>query len=167
MVKKDSVSLEEQLWSVADKLRADSGLKASQYSTPVLGLIFLRFVSIKYDKYKAEIEAEYKESQGGLNAKKIEDIALAKVGYYLPDNAHFDYLLSLPESDNIPKAIKEAMESIEHYKPELVGSLPKDEYMELVSTNSEGDHDSSLAKALLKNISNIPADISGDVFGKD
>ena len=153
MAKKDSVSLEEQLWSAADKLRADSGLKASQYATPVLGLIFLRFVSIKYDKYKAEIEAEYKKSQGGRNAKHIEDIALAKVGYYLPDNAHFDYLLSLPESDNIPKAIKEAMESIERYKPELVGSLPKDEYMELVSTSSEGDHDSSLVKALLKNIS--------------
>jgi type I restriction enzyme M protein len=166
MAKKDSVSLEEQLWSAADKLRADSGLKASQYATPVLGLIFLRFVSIKYDKYKAEIEAEYKKSQGGRNAKHIEDIALAKVGYYLPDNAHFDYLLSLPESDNIPKAIKDAMESIERYKPELVGSLPKDEYMELVSTSSEGDHDSSLVKALLKNISNIPADISGDVFGK-
>ena len=47
MAKKDAVSLEEQLWSAADKLRADSGLKASQYATPVLGLIFLRFVSIK------------------------------------------------------------------------------------------------------------------------
>ena len=166
MVKKDTVSLEEQLWSAADKLRADSGLKASQYSTPVLGLIFLRFVSIKYDKYRTEIEAEYKKSLGGRNAKKIEDIALAKVGYYLPDNAHFDYLLSLPETANIPKAIKEAMESIERYKPELVGSLPKDEYLELVSAGSEGNHDSSLAKALLKSISDIPADISGDVFGK-
>ena len=108
MAKKDTITLEEQLWSAADKLRADSGLKASQYSTPVLGLIFLRFVSIKYDKYKAEIEAEYQKSQGGRNAKKIEDIALAKVGYYLPDNAHFDYLLNLPESANIPKAIKDA-----------------------------------------------------------
>ncbi len=166
MTKKNSVSLEEQLWSAADKLRADSGLKASQYSTPVLGLIFLRFVSIKYDQYRNEIEAEYKASQGGRNVKKIEDIALAKVGYYLPEKAHFDYLLSLPESADIPKAIKDAMESIEHYKPELVGSLPKDEYMELVATNSEGDRDSSLAKALLKSISNIPADISGDVFGK-
>lgn len=166
MAKKVSVSLEEQLWSTADKLRADSGLKASQYSTPVLGLIFLRFVSIKYDQYRNEIEAEYKASLGGRNVKKIEDIALAKVGYYLPEKARFDYLLSLPESADIPKAIKEAMESIERYKPELVGSLPKDEYMELVATNSEGDRDSSLAKALLKSISNIPADISGDVFGK-
>ena len=166
MAKKNSISLEEQLWSAADKLRADSGLKASQYSTPVLGLIFLRFVSIKYDQYRNEIEAEYKASLGGRNVKKIEDIALAKAGYYLPEKAHFDYLLSLPESADIPKAIKEAMESIERYKPELVGSLPKDEYMELVATNSEGDRDSSLAKALLKSISNIPADISGDVFGK-
>ena len=166
MAKKDTSSLEEQLWSAADKLRADSGLKASQYSTPVLGLIFLRFVSIKYDKYKAEIEAEYEASLGSRNEKRKEDIALAKVGYYLPDKAHFNYLLSLPETADIPMAIKEAMESIESYKPELVGSLPKDEYLELVSANSEGNQDSSLAKALLKNISNIPADISGDVFGK-
>lgn len=166
MAKKDTITLEEQLWSVADKLRADSGLKASQYSTPVLGLIFLRFVSIKYNKFKAEIEEEYQRSLGGRNAKKIEDIALSKVGYYLPDNANFDYLLNLPESENIPKAIKEAMESIERYKPELVGSLPKEEYLELVSSNSDGNNDSALAKALLKNISNIPADISGDVFGK-
>ncbi len=34
---------EARLWKVADTLRANSGLKASEYSTPVLGLIFLRF----------------------------------------------------------------------------------------------------------------------------
>ncbi len=33
--------LEKDLWSAADKLRANSDLKASEYSTPVLGLIFL------------------------------------------------------------------------------------------------------------------------------
>jgi len=38
--------LEKRLWGTADQLRANSGLKASEYSTPVLGLIFLR-VTIK------------------------------------------------------------------------------------------------------------------------
>lgn len=47
--------LEEKLWQAADKLRSDSGLKSTQYSTPLLGLIFLRFASNKYDKYKDEI----------------------------------------------------------------------------------------------------------------
>ena len=32
--------IEKRLWATADELRANSGLKASEYSTPVLGLIF-------------------------------------------------------------------------------------------------------------------------------
>ena len=34
-------TLEKHLWAAADQFRASSGLKAGQYSTPVLGLIFL------------------------------------------------------------------------------------------------------------------------------
>ena len=39
--------LEDKLWQAADKLRVDSGLKASEYATPILGLIFLRFVTLQ------------------------------------------------------------------------------------------------------------------------
>ena len=35
-------TLENRLWAAADQLRANSGLTSAQYSTPVLGLIFLR-----------------------------------------------------------------------------------------------------------------------------
>ena len=35
--------LEDRLWDAADQLRANSNLKSSEYSVPVLGLIFLRF----------------------------------------------------------------------------------------------------------------------------
>ena len=37
-------ALEKRLWDAADQLRANSGLNAAQYSTPVLGLIFLRLL---------------------------------------------------------------------------------------------------------------------------
>jgi type I restriction enzyme M protein len=40
--------LERRLWDAADELRANSGLKASEYSIPVLGLIFLRFADNKF-----------------------------------------------------------------------------------------------------------------------
>jgi len=36
----DIAELEDRLWSAADELRANSKLRASEYSTPVLGLIF-------------------------------------------------------------------------------------------------------------------------------
>ena len=38
-----SASLEKRLWGDADHFRANSGLKAQEYSGPILGLIFLRF----------------------------------------------------------------------------------------------------------------------------
>ncbi len=53
------------------------------------------------------------------------------------------------------------MELIEQYKPELVDSLPKDEYFKLVKSD-----DNSLPKSLLKTFADIPEDATGDVFGK-
>jgi type I restriction enzyme M protein len=55
---KDSVNhtLEKRLWESADQLRANSGLTAAQYSTPVLGLIFLRFAETRFAKRRAQLE---------------------------------------------------------------------------------------------------------------
>ena len=40
--------LEARLWDAADQLRANSHLKSSEYSVPVLGLIFLRYADVKF-----------------------------------------------------------------------------------------------------------------------
>jgi len=37
----NNTEIEKRLWDAADELRANSRLKASEYSVPVLGLIFL------------------------------------------------------------------------------------------------------------------------------
>jgi type I restriction enzyme M protein len=153
--------LEDNLWSAADKLRVDSGLKASEYSTPILGLIFLRFASIRYKKAKPEIEKELQAQKNHRRQRDEHEIAIEKCGFYLPPEAEYEYLLNLPEKEDIAKAIKEAMEKIELYKPELEGSLPKDEYFKLVSKD-----DKSLPKTLLKTFADIPEDATGDIFGK-
>ena len=41
-------TLEKRLWAAADQFRANSGLKAGEYSGPVLGLIFLRFAEARF-----------------------------------------------------------------------------------------------------------------------
>jgi type I restriction enzyme M protein len=153
--------LEDTLWQAADKLRVDSGLKASEYATPILGLIFLRFASIRYNRIKPEIEAVLKAQKGSRMQQSESEIAIAKCGFYLPKEAQYEYLLSLPEEEDIAKAIKHAMEEIEKYKPELLDSLPKDEYFKLYSPD-----DRTLPKSLLKIFANIPEDATGDVFGK-
>jgi len=151
---------EDNLWQTADTLRANSDLKSSEYATPVLGMIFLKFADNKYSRYEDEILDEYKKRKGTRTEKKINEIALAKCGFYLPEHARFSYLLNLPEKKDIDKAIKDAMAAIEEYKPELSGVLPQDEYFKLTRT------DRNLPKDLLKNFSNIPADATGDMFGK-
>lgn len=163
MNKQELKDLEDRLWQAADNLRANSPLKASQYSAPLLGLIFLRFASIKYKQHEQQILEEYLATKDSRNASTVEEIALRICGFYLPEKSRYDYLLALPVTNNIPQAIKEAMEEIENHKPELKGCLPKDEYLKL---KSEKDEDFSFSKDLLKILKNIPEEIEGDIFGK-
>ncbi|HEY5743628.1 MAG TPA: type I restriction-modification system subunit M N-terminal domain-containing protein [Terrimicrobiaceae bacterium] len=47
----------EKLWDAADQFRANSGLKAQEYSSPVLGLIFLRFADVRFAAIRARLDA--------------------------------------------------------------------------------------------------------------
>ena len=149
--------LEKDLWSAADNLRANSDLKSTEYATPVLGLIFLKFADNKYAQAEAAINKAFNKLKGTRREKPIEKIADEKCGFYLPENARYDYLLQLSEQENIAKKIKAAMQDIEKYKESLEGVLPKDEYSRI---------DDKLLAQLLKTFSNIPRDASGDILGK-
>jgi type I restriction enzyme M protein len=48
----NNTEIEKRLWDAADELRANSKLKSSEYSVPVLGLIFLRFADFKFGQAK-------------------------------------------------------------------------------------------------------------------
>lgn len=152
--------LEETLWKSADTLRANSDLKSSEYSTPVMGLIFLKFADNRYSNHEKDILQEYNKLKGTRREKPVSQIAVEKCGFYLPDHARYGYLLHLPEEKEVDKAIKKAMEAIEEYKPELKGVLPQDEYFRLTRT------DKTIPNQLLKNFSNIPKDASYDMFGQ-
>ncbi|MBS0299697.1 MAG: N-6 DNA methylase [Proteobacteria bacterium] len=152
--------IEADLWSAADKLRANSDLKSSEYATPVLGLIFLKFADNNYRRHEKTILAEYQQLQGTRREKPVSEIAIEQCGFYLPDHTRYDYLLNLPEEKDIAKALKEAMKAIEEYKPELDGVLPKDEYAVLTRT------DKTIPQQLLRTFADIPANATGDLFGQ-
>jgi len=153
--------LNKRLWETADELRANTGLRASEYSTPILGLIFLKFADSKYSEYEEEIKKEYENLKGGRREKKIEEIAIEKCGFYLPDYSRYTYLLNLSEQENIANNIKEAIEGIEKYSPELVGILPKDNYH-----NLSAEDNNKVLNRLLRNFNDIPTDIENDIFGE-
>lgn len=154
-------NLKKNLWETADELRANSGLKASAYSIPVLGLIFLKFADAKYEQHEDEIMKEYEALKGGRREKKIEEIAIEKCGFYLPEQSRFSYLLNLNEEEDIANKIKDAMEGVEEYSPEFVGVLPKDNYHNL---NAEDNN--KILNRLLRNFNDIPTDSQNDIFGE-
>lgn len=55
----DSAALEKRLWAAADQFRANSGLKAQEYSAPVLGLSFRRFAEVCFAAQRARVKAGY------------------------------------------------------------------------------------------------------------
>lgn len=145
--------IERRLWSAADELRANSRLRASEYSTPVLGLIFLRYADHKFTQAEQEIRNEATTSRRRRTDKTEYQ---ARGGFYLPEEARFQHLLNLPEHENIGQAITDAMKAIEAENRQVEGILPKT-YNRL---------EKSTLFELLRIMEQIPMDIEGDAFGK-
>lgn len=160
MTNKDFKKLKDDLWLAANKLRADSDLKSNDYSTPVLGIIFLKFADIKYSKYEREILAEYNKNKSTRLEQPVDKIAIEKCGIYLPDLARYNYLKELPADKDIDKAVIEAMNLIEKHVVSLKDTLPKDEFYGITRKGQ------TLLKQLLKIFSTIPEDTTGDLLGK-
>src|SRR5436309_9850960 len=148
-------SLEKRLWDAADQFRANSGLKSQEYSAPVLGLIFLRFAEVRFAAQRAKLEKAGTSSRRG--SRLDEPAAYHAEGIlYLPAEARFDYLLKLPEAENIGAKVNAAMRDIEKHNPQLAGVLPKTYNL----------FSSTLLKELLKKVSEIPATVDYDAFGR-
>ncbi len=143
--------IEKKLWAAADELRANSKLKSSEYSVPVLGLIFLRYADHKF----AVAEKEFKGKSTGRRAIGKTDYQ-AKGVLYLPEKSRFSWLINRPEGSDIGKAINDAMRAIEAENEDLRDVLPKT-YQNL---------EKKTLIELLKTFNSIPMDIEGDAFGK-
>jgi len=160
-------TLEKRLWEAADQLRANSGLTAAQYSSPVLGLIFLRFAEARFAKRRHELEnppspAKAGEGRGEGKSRRTSSRIDEPSAYhaegvvYLTPNARYDHLLNLPEGGNIGKEINDAITDIEKHNSHLAGVLP----------HTYQIFNSTLLKQLLKKVSEIPETLEYDAFGR-
>jgi type I restriction enzyme M protein len=149
-VQADLSQLESRLWDAADELRANSSLKASEYGTPVLGLIFLRFADAKFEAAHEQIEAK------ATARRKISPSDYHAAGVvYLVEAARFRYLLDLPEGSDLGKALNEAMRLVEENNPDLKGVLPR------AYTGIENQ----TLFSLLRHIAGYTKELEGDAFG--
>jgi type I restriction enzyme M protein len=144
-------NVESRLWDAADELRANSKLKSSEYSVPVLGLVFLRYADHKFQAAAKELTGK----SGGRRKIGPADYQARGV-LYLPEVSRFSALIQLSEGANIGVAINDAMRAIEAENPDLKDVLPK----------TYNRFENSLLKELLKTMNSVPMDIKGDAFGK-
>jgi type I restriction enzyme M protein len=147
-------AIERKLWAAADQLWANSSLKPSEYSAPVLGLIFLRYADYKFSLAEAEFAKASASSSGRHKVGRLD--YQAKGVLYLPEQARFSRLRSTPEGEDVGKAINEAMKLIETENEELRDILPKT-YQRL---------DNATLIELLRILGSVPMNIEGDAFGK-
>lgn len=74
--------LEKQLWKAADKLRKN--IDAAEYKHVVLGLIFLRYISVSFEQLYNEL---VKQQADGADPEDREEYAAESV-FYVPVSAH-------------------------------------------------------------------------------
>jgi type I restriction enzyme M protein len=148
--------VESSLWEAADLLRANSNLPSSEYCMPVLGVIFLRHATNRYQTALQAIEAE--QAAGTMPKRPLGKADFIKRrALMLPVAARYDALLNLPSGSNLGGALVAAMQAIEADFPPLTGQLPKD----------YDRFDNKLLEDLLRCFdSQALRTATGDVFGR-
>lgn len=151
---KKEKSMEEALWESANKLRGS--VEPSEYKHVVLSLIFLKYVSDKFEERKEELISEDKE-------KYIDmiDFYTMKNVFYLPEESRWSYIIANSKQNDIALKIDTALSTIEKKNPVLKGALPDNYYSRL-------NLDVSKLAALLDEINNINVtkDNEQDIIGR-
>ena len=152
--KKKEKRIEEALWESANKLRGK--VEASEYKHVVLSLIFLKFVSDKFEQRKNELIAEGKEKY-----VDITEFYTMKNVFYLPEESRWSYIMANSKQNDIALKVDTALSTIEKKNPTLKGALPDNYYSRL-------GMDVSKLSSLLDEINNIDTtkDEEQDIIGR-
>ena len=112
-----SLGFEQKIWEAADTLRGN--LNAAEYEGVVLGLIFLKYISDKFEaKYLELLEDEYADEED-------KDEYMAENVFFVPPTARWKAISEVAHTPEIGQKIDDAMREIEDNNPRLKGILPK------------------------------------------
>ena len=111
-----SIGFEQQIWAAADILRGN--LDAAEYKHVVLGLIFLKYISDKFEERYNELLADNDDVED-------KDAYLEKNVFYVPPQARWSVIAEAAHKEEIGTVIDEAMRAIEKENKRLKDVLPK------------------------------------------
>ncbi|MBN2528320.1 MAG: SAM-dependent DNA methyltransferase [Deltaproteobacteria bacterium] len=136
-----TVNFEEALWDTANKLRGT--VESSEYKHVVLSLIFLKFISDKFEDRKQQL---IDEGQGDY-VDMVEFYTMKNV-FYLPNEARWNFVKDHAKQDNIAILVDTALHTVEKSNKSLKGALPDNYFSRLGLENSK-------LAALIDTINNI------------
>ena len=111
------IGFENQIWDAACILRGN--MDAAEYKNVVLGLIFLKYISDKFEKRYNDLKAEGKGFEEDIDEYTAENI------FYVPPSARWGVIAENAHTPEIGTIIDDAMRSIEKENKRLKDILPK------------------------------------------
>lgn len=119
-----NIGFEKQIWDAACVLRGN--LDASEYKSVVLGLIFLKYISDRFEAKYQELVAE------GDGFEEDIDEYIADNIFFVPENARWSVISAAAHTPEIGTVIDDAMRSIEKENKRLKDILPKNFFFDKV-----------------------------------
>ena len=116
--------IEADLWEAADQLRANSKLTSSEYCMPVLGIIFLRHATNRFEAVNRQIEAE--RAARRMKRKPQPADYIRRRALWSPENARYDFILGQSKDQDPSTLLNNALKAIEESFEPLHNVLPKD-----------------------------------------
>ncbi len=130
--KTETKSLEQRLWEAADALRGNQ--EPSEYKHVVLGLVFLKYISDRFEERRRVIERSLSDPKSDdyipnekRRAQFIEDrdeYAGHNV-FWVPPDARWQHIQDRAKLASIGQDIDTAMDLIEKENPSIRGVLPR------------------------------------------
>lgn len=111
------IGFEKQIWNAACVLRGN--MDASEYKNVVLGLIFLKYISDRFDEKYEELRAEGEGFEEDVDEYTSEGI------FFVPSSARWSEIASKAHTEEIGVVIDNAMRAIEKENKRLKDILPK------------------------------------------
>ena len=148
MVKENTaeIGFEKEIWEAANELRGS--MDAAEYKHVVLGLIFLKYLSDKFEERYNELKAEGYGDEEDIDEYTAEGI------FFVPPEARWDVIASKAHTKENGQTIDEAMIAIEKKNESLKNILPK--------TFSKPELDKKKLGAVIDLFSNIKMSSHGD-----
>ncbi|WP_338883532.1 class I SAM-dependent DNA methyltransferase [Xenorhabdus sp. TH1] len=108
---------EETLWDTANQLRGS--VESSEYKHVVLSLVFLKFISDKFEQRRKKMKDEGQQAFIDMEIFYQQDNI-----FYLPEEARWTFIQERTKQDDIAVLIDTALSTIEKRNPALKGALP-------------------------------------------